>query len=143
MAIGPLLGVFNMFYNFIHETTGETKEVEMPMSDYKPYKGEDGQDEGWKRVYDSPQVNIGNYVAKKVDPWDNKQFVNRTGNMKGTYGDLQDYSSQMSEQRAKESVTGEDPVKRKHFDKYQKKTGKKHLEDRPKVIETKNVKIEL
>jgi hypothetical protein len=132
-----------MFYNFIHETTGETKEVEMPMSDYKPYKGEDGEDEGWKRVNDSPQVNIGNYVAKKVDPWDNKQYVNRTGNMKGTYRNLQDYPAQMSEQRAKESITGEDPVKRKHFDKYEKKTGKKHLQDKPKVIETKNVKIEL
>jgi len=115
----------------------------MPMSDYKPYKGEDGQDEGWKRVYDSPQVNIGNYVAKKVDPWDNKQFVNRTGNMKGTYGDLHDYSAQMSEKRASESITGEDPIKREHFDKYEKKTGQKHFDDKPKVIETKNVKIEL
>jgi len=132
-----------MFYSFVHTVTGETKEVEMPMSDYKPYKGEDGKDEGWQRVYDTPQVNIGNYVAKKVDPWDNKQFVNRTGNMKGTYGDLQDFSAQMSEQRAKESVTGEDPVKRKHFDKYEKNVGKKHVADKPKVIETKNVKIEL
>ena len=132
-----------MFYNFIHKTTGETKEVEMPMADYKPYKGEDGQAEDWERVYDTPQVNVGNYVAKKVDPWDNKQFVDRTGKMKGTYGDLQDYSAQLSEKRAKESVTGEDPVKRKHFDKYEKKTGKKHVADKPKVIETKNVKIEL
>ena len=132
-----------MFYSFVHTVTGETKEVEMPMSDYNPYKGEAGKDEGWQRVYDTPQVNIGNYVAKKVDPWDNKQFVNRTGNMKGTYGDLQDFSAQMSEQRAKESVTGEDPVKRKHFDKYEKNVGKKHVADKPKVIETKNVKIEL
>lgn len=115
----------------------------MPMSDYKPYKGENGHDEEWQRVYDPPQVNIGNYVAKNVDPWDNKQFVERTGKMKGTYGDLHDYSAQMSEKRAKESLTGEDPVKRKHFDKYEKKVGKKHVADKPKVIETKNVKIEL
>ena len=132
-----------MFYNFVHTVSGETKEVEMPMSEYKAYQGEDGTDDKWQRVYDAPQVNIGNYVAIKVDPWDNKQYVNRTGNMKGTYGDLQDYSSQMSEQRAKESITGEDPVKRKHFDKYEKKTGKKHLQDTPKVIENKNIKIEL
>jgi len=132
-----------MFYNFIHETTGETKEVEMPMADYKPYKGENGEDEAWRRVYDAPQVNIGNYVAKKVDAWDNKQFVERTGKMKGTVGDLHDYSAQLSEQRAKESITGEDPVKRKHFNKYKKATGKKHVADQPKVIETKNVKIEL
>ena len=120
-----------MFYNFIHKVTGETKEVEMPMSDYKLYKGENGQDEGWQRVYDAPQVNIGNYVAKKVNPWDNNQFIERTGKMKGTYGDLQDYSAQMSEKRAKESPTGEDPVKRKHFD------------DKPKTIETKNIKVEI
>ena len=132
-----------MFYNFVHTVTGETKEIEMPMSEYTPYKGEDGTDDKWQRVYNAPQVNIGNYVAKKVDPWNNKQFVNRTGNMKGTYGDLQDYSAQLSEKRAKESITGEDPVKRKHFDKYEKKTGKKHLKDRPSVIENKNIKIEL
>ena len=132
-----------MFYNFIHNVTGETKEVEMPMSDYKLYKGENGQDEGWQRVYDAPQVNIGNYVAKKVNPWDNNQFIERTGKMKGTYGDLQDYSAQMSEKRAKESPTGEDPVKRKHFDKYEKKVGKKHFDDKPKTIETKNIKVEI
>jgi len=132
-----------MLYTFIHEITGETKEVEMPMADYEPYKGEKGDDENWRRVYDTPQVNIGNYVAKKVDPWDNKQFVERTGNMKGTYGDMQDYASQMSDKRAKESLTGEDPIKRKHFNKYEKKTGKKHPKDKPKTIETKNVKIDL
>ena len=132
-----------MFYNFIHKVTGETKEIEMPMSDYKPYKGENGHYEEWQRVYDPHQVNICNYVAKNVDPWDNKQFVERTGKMKGTYGDLHDYSAQMSEKRAKESLTGEDPIKRKHFDKYEKKVGKKHVADKPKVIETKNVKIEL
>jgi hypothetical protein len=131
-----------MFYNFIHKITEETKEIEMPMSGYKPYKGEDGQDENWQRVYDTPQVNIGNYVAKRVDPWNNNQFVERTGKMKGTYGDMQDYSAQMSERRAKESATGEDPVKRKHFNRYEKKTGKKHLKDKPTTIETKNVKID-
>ena len=119
-----------MFYNFIHKVTGETKEVEMAMADYKPYKGEGGQDEGWQRVYDTPQVNVGNYVAKKVDPWDNKQFVDRTGKMKGTYGDLQDYSAQLSEKRAKESITGEDPVKRKALDAYSKdRKGMKHPND--------------
>jgi hypothetical protein len=132
-----------MFYNFVHTATGETKEIEMPMSEYKAYKGEDGTDEKWQRVYNAPQVNIGNYVAKKVDPWNNNQFVERTGKMKGTYGDLHDYSAQMSEKRAKESLTGEDPVKRKHFDKYEKNVGKKHVDDKPKVIETKNVKVEL
>ena len=49
----------------------------------------------------------------------------------------------MSEKRAKESPTGEDPVKRKHFDKYEKKVGKKHFDDKPKTIETKNIKVEI
>ena len=45
----------------------------------------------------------------------------------------------------KEEITelGGTPVKRKHFDKYEKNVGKKHLDDTPKVIETKNVKVEL
>jgi hypothetical protein len=61
--------------------------------------------------------------------------------MKGTYGDLLDYSAELSEKRA--SKDGEDPLKRKYFEEYKKKRGgKKHLKDVPKKIETKNYKIE-
>ena len=49
---------------------------------------------------------------------------------------------ELSEKRAAQSATGEDPLKRKYFDNYEKKNGKKHLADKPKSIETKNVKID-
>ena len=52
-----------------------------------------------------------------------------------------DYSAELSEKRAALNG-GEDPIKRKHFDNYEKKTGKKHLKDKPKKIETKNATIE-
>ena len=132
-----------MLYTFIHKITGETKEINMPMSEYTHYKGENGEDENWERVYEAPQVNMGNYIGKKINPWSRNQFVEKTGKMKGTYGDLENYSAEMSERRAAESATGEDPIKRKHFDKYEKTTGKKHPKDKPKVIETKNIKLEL
>ena len=129
-----------MVYQFRNIKTGEIRDVVMPMKDYKPYKGENGKENFWERVYDLPQVNIGN--AKVVDPFDNKAFVNKTGNMSGRYGDLLDYSSELSERRAALNG-GEDPIKRKYFDDYKKKTnGKKHVKDRPKKIETKNAKIE-
>lgn len=129
-----------MVYQFRHKVTGEIADIVMPMKEYKHYKGENGQDDNWERIYVSPQVNIGN--AKVVDPFNNNSFVEKTGNMKGKYGDLLDYSAELSEKRA-QIAGGEDPVKRKYFDDYKKKTnGKKHLLDRPKKIETKHAKIE-
>jgi hypothetical protein len=129
-----------MVYQFRNKKTGKIIDVVMSMKDYKHYKGETGQEDFWERVYDLPQVNIGN--AKVVDPFDNKAFVDKTGKMSGKYGDLLDYSSELSEKRAA-LAGGEDPLKRKYFDDYKKKTnGKKHLKDIPKKIETKNATIE-
>jgi hypothetical protein len=129
-----------MVYQFRNRNTGKIVDVVMSMKDYKPYRGKNNNEDCWERIYDAPQVNIGN--ATVVDPFDNKGFVNKTGNMKGRYGDLLDYSSELSERRAA-LAGGEDPIKRKYFDEYKKKTnGKKHIKDRPKKIETKNAKIE-
>lgn len=129
-----------MIYQFRNKKTGKIIDIVMPMKDYKHYKGEDGTEDFWERVYDLPQVNIGN--AKVVDPFDNKSFVDKTGKMSGKYGDLLDYSSELSEKRAA-LAGGEDPLKRKYFDDYKKKTnGKKHLKDIPKKIDTKNATIE-
>lgn len=129
-----------MVYQFKNKKTGKIIDIVMPMKEYKHYCGENGDEDFWERVYDLPQVNIGN--AKVVDPFDNKGFVSKTANMKGRYGDLLDYSSELSDRRAALNG-GEDPIKRKYFDDYKKKTnGKKHVKDRPKTIETKNAKIE-
>tara|TARA_A100001515_G_scaffold144903_1_gene150666 strand:+ start:2812 stop:3201 length:390 start_codon:yes stop_codon:yes gene_type:complete len=128
-----------MIYTFRNTKTDEIKEVEMPMKDYKPYKGENGNEDFWERIYDIPQVNIGD--SKTEDPFNTNSFIDKTSRLKGSYGDIMDYSAELSEKRAALNG-GEDPIKRKHFDNYEKKTGKKHLKDKPKKIETKNATIE-
>jgi hypothetical protein len=129
-----------MVYQFKNKKTGKIVDIVMSMKDYKPYRGKSGNEDHWERVYDVPQVNIGN--ATVIDPFDSKSFVNKTGGMTGKYGDLLDYSSELSDRRAA-LAGGEDPLKRKYFDDYKKKTnGKKHLKDIPKKIETKNARIE-
>jgi hypothetical protein len=129
-----------MVYQFRNKKTGKIIDVVMSMKDYKPYRGENGNEDFWERVYDVPQVNIGN--ATVVDPFDNKAYVNKTEHMRGRYGDLLDYSAELSERRAA-IAGGEDPIKRKYFDEYKKKTnGKRHIKDRPKKIESKNATIE-
>ena len=129
-----------MIYQFKNKNTGKIIDVVMSMREYKHYRGENNNEDFWERVYDAPQVNTGN--AKVIDPFDKRSFVNKTGNMKGTYGDLLDYSAELSERRASK-IGGEDPLKRKYFDEYKKKTnGKRHIKDMPKKIETKNAKIE-
>ena len=133
-----------MIYTFENVNTGEIREVEMSMKNYQPYKGADGNEECWRRVYEVPQVNMGVSTSKKIDPWDNNSFVERTGKMKGSYGDMQDHAKELSEQRASESTTGEDPVKRKYLDDYAKsRGGKKHVADLPKKFENNHIKVEL
>jgi hypothetical protein len=132
-----------MIYPFRNTKTGEIREIVMKMKDYHHYKGEHGDEDFWERIYDSPQISMGLTSTKSVNPWDQNSFVNRTSEMKGTYGDMENHAKELSEKRAAQSATGEDPIRRGYLDGYEKKTGKKHLADRPKVIENKNLKIEL
>jgi hypothetical protein len=57
-------------------------------------------------------------------------------------GDVLDYSSELSEKRAQVNG-GEDPIKKKAFNDYEKNVGKKHLSDKKKTIETSKVIIDL
>ena len=131
-----------MTYTFRNIETGECVEIEMPMKNYKHYQGVSGDEDCWEQVYETPQISMRNSTSAKVDPFSQKEFVDRTGKMKGNVGDMLDYSKELSEKR--EAAHGkEDPVKRKHFQKYEKLTGKKHLQDKKKVYENKHVKISL
>ena len=129
-----------MIYLFYNTKTEEYREIQMSMKDYAPYCGENGDEDYWERVNDAPQISIGNSTAKRVDPYNQKEFVERTGKMKGNFGNMIDYSKELSDKRAKDHG-GVDPVKQKYFRNYEKKTGKKHLADK-KSNESKNVKIE-
>lgn len=128
-----------MIYQFQHKKTGKIRDIVMSMKDYKHFRGDDDNDDNWERIYHVPQVNLGD---TKLDPFDNKAFVNKTGHMKGTYGDLLDFSAEQSERRAAQTG-GEDPLKKEYFKEYSKKRrGAKHHMDRPKKIDKKNYKIE-
>jgi hypothetical protein len=122
-------------YIYQNEETGEVKEILQSMSEEHVYFENGIQ---WKRVYTVPTASI----DTKINPFSEKEFVEKTGTKRGTVGDMMDLSSELSQRRA-ESTGSEDPVKRKLFSEYEKKTGKKHLSDKAKVIENSKVKIEL
>ena len=129
-----------MIYLFHNKETDEYLEVEMKMKDYAPYRGENSDEDCWERVYEIPQISMGHSTSKTVNPYSQNEFVERTGKMKGNFGNMLAYSKELSEKRAADHG-GVDPVKKKYFKNYEKKTGKKHLADR-KPYESKNVKID-
>ena len=89
---------------------GIIKEVFFCMSDNKTYKGENGKEEDWSRLWTSPAAKIDSF-----DPWDEKKFVKKTGEMKGgTMNDLFNESAALSKQRA-DKLGHEDPKKTKYF----------------------------
>jgi hypothetical protein len=110
-------------YTYEHPETEEVIDVIQGMNDEHVYVDEKGVE--WKRVFYSPEASI----DSKVDPFDNNSFISKTGNQKGTYGDVIDQSKEMS-QRRKDKL-GFDPVQQKYFKEYSKKRrGLKHPLDR-------------
>jgi hypothetical protein len=123
-------------YLYKNPKTGVSKEVIQKMNDEHIYE-EDGLK--WERVFTKPNASI----DSKLDADNRAGFIEKTGNMKGTVGDMMDYSAELSEERASKSSDGEDPVKKKLFKDYKKKTGKKHLRDQKKTFENSNVRIDI
>jgi len=72
----------------------------------------------WRRVASRPQTVFSG--LKAIDPFSAKDFTNKTGQMKGTVGDLWDMSKEQSQRRA-ERNQGVDPIKQKYFEDYKKK----------------------
>ena len=92
----------------------------------------------WQRVFLSPNAAI----SSSDDPFSSNAFVEKTANMKGTFGDMMDYSAELSEKRAEKSG-GEDPLKKKMFSDYEKRVGKKHFADKNTSFEKNGIKIDL
>ncbi len=124
-------------YLYQNPETQEIKEVFQGMKDEHSY-----QENGvvWKRIFTKPNASIDSIA--NIDPFNKQKFIQKTGSLKGTVGDMMDLSKEMSHQRS-DKVGTEDPVKRKFFNDYEKNIGKKHLEDKPKKIERKGVTVEL
>lgn len=123
-------------YIYKHPKKEEYIEVIQSMKEEHVYFDEAGLE--WKRVFTNPQLNC----ESNIDPFSNADFINKTGKMKGTIGDMQDYSREMSEKRAS-MHGGIDPVKEKYYQDYAKKRkGAEHPDKMKKrIFENKNVKI--
>lgn len=123
-------------YTYKNELTSETRDIFQGMDDTHEYFGENG-DEKWKRVFQVPNAAI----DTRVDPYDNNSFVEKTGNKKGTMGDMLDLSAELSNKRAEDNG-GTDPMKKKYFDDYAaKRKGSRH-QDEKKSLNTKDVSVE-
>jgi len=121
-------------YVYKHPTEERYEEIVQGMDDDHTFS-EEGVE--WQRIFLSPNAAISN----SPDPFSSNSFLEKTANMRGTVGDMMDYSAELSEKRA-ERTGGEDPLKRKHFKDYEKLVGKKHVEDKSKSIENKDIKID-
>lgn len=123
-------------YIFKHPEKEQYTEVIQSMNDEHVYFDEDGVE--WKREWTNPQLNC----ESNIDPFNNVSFIEKTSKMKGTYGDLQDYSKELSEQR-KSMNNGVDPVQQKFFKDYSnKRKGAKHVNElKQRTWENKNWKV--
>lgn len=108
-------------YLFKNPKTGKVKEIIQSMNEEHIYS-EDGLQ--WERVFTIPQSNI----DTRIDPFSEADFKNKTAGKRETLGDLMDRSKELSEKRQRSA--GTDPVQKKFFEDYSKKTnGKKHVKD--------------
>ena len=127
------------FYIYQNEITKEVKEVFQSMNDIHEYFGENGNEKNWKRIFTIPQASI----DTKQDPFSANHFLDRTKSKKGNYGNMLDYSKELSQKR--EAITGgKDPIKENYYKEYSKnRRGALHPDTLKKSFENKHIKVEL
>jgi hypothetical protein len=126
-------------YLYQHSKTKEVREVIQGMNDVHEYYGDlkDPENE-WERIFTIPTASI----DTKQDPFSTNQFLDRTRSKKGTYGNMLDYSAELSDKRAS-LAGGQDPIKEKYYKQYSKdRRGAKHPDKIPKTFENKHVKVD-
>ena len=121
-------------YVYKHPTEEVYEEVIQGMNDAHTFS-KDGVE--WQRVFLPPNAAI----SSSSDPFNSNSFLEKTSNMKGTFGDMMDYTAELSEKRAEKSG-GIDPIKKKHFERYEKDVGKKHVNDKGHSYENKSIKVD-
>lgn len=84
----------------------ETIDVYQSMNEPHVYFGKDGKE--WQRVWHKPGAS----VDTQYNPLSAKDFSEKVGRTKGTYGDLIDRSRELSEKR--EKLMGKDPIKERY-----------------------------
>lgn len=75
----------------------------------------------WKRRPTLPQAAS----CTQLSPYDSKAFVEKTGQMKGTWGQMEELSAELSEKRAAANG-GRDEVREKFYETSKKTTGLEH-----------------
>ena len=94
----------------------ETVEVIQKMNDvHEFYK--DGVK--WRRIFQIPQASI----DTKIDPFDQRKFIEKTGQSGGSLGSIMDRSKEAS--LAREKVIGFDPIAKARDEKWQNTRVKK------------------
>jgi hypothetical protein len=100
-------------YLFKNPKTGKVISVFQGMNDEHNYS-EDGIK--YERVFTVPNAQI----DTEFDVDSSSKFVEKTGRMKGTLGEIWDYSEELSKKRASK-YGGTDPLRKKAEEKYSKK----------------------
>lgn len=122
-------------YIYKNPITEECIEVVQSMNDEHKYIDEEGLE--WKRVFISSQLK----TESSINPWSKNDFVEKTRNTKGSYGDMLDRSAELSQKRSDQNG-GVDPIKQNYFSEYSKKRGgAKHIQDRSHIKNNKNIDI--
>ncbi len=103
-------------YSYIDDSSGRTYNVMQSMNE--PHELEvDGKK--LRRIFHVPLAA----VDTKVNPYDQGSFLDKTSKMRGTIGDMQDFSRELSDRRGGD----QDPIKQKYYDNYStKRKGKLH-----------------
>ncbi len=118
------------FYLFSNpKNDREVVEIFFHMKDEKSYVR---NGVAWQRVFTVPQ----GATNTRIDPFNEKDFVLKTGQKKGSVGNLLDASKEVSLKR--EQKMGRDPLKEKYFERYAKKrNGLKHPEHAKRDLKDK------
>jgi len=126
-------------YLYQHNKTKEIKEIIQSMNDVHIYNGENGLEDCWERMFTIPTAS----VDTQQDPFSTNDFLDRTARKKGTYGNMLDYSKELSEKRAS-IIGGKDPIKENYYKQYSKdRKGVKHPDQMKKSFENKHIKVDL
>ncbi len=114
-------------YLFQNPQTLEIKEVAQAMAEPHIYSTNGVV---WDRIFTAPGAS----ADTRINPLDSKDFARKTGNKKGTMGNLFDASAELSAKR--EEIIGKDPVKEKFWQDWSEKRGgrKPPIQDQNKII---------
>ena len=120
-------------YLYKNPDTGKVVSVFQSMNDDHTYS-KDGIK--YERVFTIPNAQIDS--SDSIDSAE--KFVEKTGRMKGTLGEIWDYSQELSTKRAAENG-GIDPLRKKAEEKYSKK--RRGMKYKSKVSPSEMPKIQL